>query len=77
MCRDNGESVDHLFLHCPMARSLWTFVFRSFDINWVLPKSVVDLMSGWWTLLGRHTSDVWNLVPPCLVWTLWQEHNHF
>ena len=38
MCWVNGESVDHLLLHCPMAGSLRTFVFRSFGITWVLPK---------------------------------------
>jgi hypothetical protein len=26
-------------------------------------------------LLGRHSSESWNLVPPCLMWTLWCERN--
>ena len=26
-------------------------------------------------MLGRYTLDVWNLVPPCLMWTLWWERN--
>ena len=75
MCRSNGLSVDHLLLHCPMAGMLWNFVFRSFDVHWVLPKRVVDLLCGWWNMLGRHTSDVWNLVPPCVMRTLWHERN--
>jgi hypothetical protein len=75
MCRSSGELVDHLLIHCPMAGMLWSFVFHSFNIHWVLPKRVVDLLCGWWNMLGRHNSDVWNLVPPCLMWTLWHERN--
>ena len=26
ICKCNGESVDHLFLHCPVAMDLWTMV---------------------------------------------------
>ena len=26
MCKCNGESVDHLFLHCPVAINLWAMV---------------------------------------------------
>ena len=34
MCKDGGESVGHLLLHCPMANDLWYlvfFVFRNQD----------------------------------------------
>ena len=27
MCKCNGESVDHLFLHCPVAMDLWAGVW--------------------------------------------------
>jgi hypothetical protein len=36
MCRCNGETVDHLLLHCPVARELWSFVFRLFGVDWVI-----------------------------------------
>ena len=32
MCRCNGETVDHLLLHCDKAYWLWSLVFRSFGI---------------------------------------------
>jgi hypothetical protein len=38
MCRSAGETVDHLFLYCRVVRELWSFVFRSFGIDWVLPN---------------------------------------
>jgi hypothetical protein len=25
--------------------------------------------------LGKHSSDIWNLVPICLLWTVWREPN--
>ena len=45
MCRCNGETVNHLLLHCEKAYQLWSLVFRSFGISWVLPKLVVDTLS--------------------------------
>ena len=39
MCRCCGETMDHLLLHCQVARTVWNFIFRSFGISWVLPES--------------------------------------
>ena len=75
MCRCNGETVDHLLLHCGKAYRLWSLVFRSFGISWVLPRSVADTLFGWWNWLGKHSSSVWNLAPLCLMWCLWRERN--
>ena len=44
MCKCNGESVDHLFLHCPVAMDLWSIVFGIFGVSWV-PQSVVGLLA--------------------------------
>ena len=76
MCRCSGETVDHLLKHCVVAREVWDFVFRSFGVTWVLPGRVKELMSGWRNWFGKNRSEVWNTVPLCLMWTLWQECNH-
>uniref|UniRef100_A0A2N9G2I3 Reverse transcriptase zinc-binding domain-containing protein n=1 Tax=Fagus sylvatica TaxID=28930 RepID=A0A2N9G2I3_FAGSY len=39
----DGESVDHLFLHCPYAKELWDMILALFGIHWVMPKRVLDL----------------------------------
>ena len=44
MCRCHGETVDHLLLHCGKANRLWSLVFRSFGISWVLPRSVAGTL---------------------------------
>ncbi len=80
MCKQSGESVDHLFLHCSMASDLWSLVFGMFGVQWVMPRTVLELFCGWMGKLGRHNSLlVWNMVPHYLVWCLWRERNtrHF
>ena len=75
MCRHCGETVDHLLLHCEMAYRLWSFVFITFGLSWVIPRSIPDLLFGWWNWLGKHLSQIWNLVPLCILWCIWKERN--
>ena len=75
MCRCNGETVNHLLLHWGKAFQLWSLVFRSFGISWVLPRSIADTLFGWWNWFGKHSSRVWNLAPLCLMWCIWRERN--
>ena len=71
----NEESVNHLLIFCPVVHSLWMDMLRLFGIDWVMPGSVVDLFFGWYHWLGKHNFDIWNLVPGCLMWTIWTEWN--
>ena len=75
MCRRNGETVGHLLIHCSVVTALWSWILEVFGIAWVLPHSVSNLLFSWWNALGRHSSDVWNLVPLCLMWTVWKDRN--
>jgi hypothetical protein len=45
MCKKHGESVDHLLLHCDVARVVWSFFYSLFGVEWVIPSSVLDLLS--------------------------------
>uniref|UniRef100_A0A2N9H4Z9 Reverse transcriptase domain-containing protein n=1 Tax=Fagus sylvatica TaxID=28930 RepID=A0A2N9H4Z9_FAGSY len=69
------ESVDHLLLHCWAARQLWNFVFQFVGVDWVFPSQIPDLLFGWWNWFGKRSSGVWNLIPSCLMWTIWRERN--
>ena len=71
MCR-RGEMVDHLLLDCMFVHALCSEVFWIFGIQWVMPKKASSLLFGWQNWLG----DVWNLVPSCLMWLVWQEYNN-
>ena len=58
-----------------MANSLWVFMLQAFDIQWVLTSSMAELLFCWNHWLGKHDSDIWNLILGCLMWTLWMERN--
>ena len=47
MCKCNGESVDHLFLHCSVAMDLWSMVLGLFGVSWIMLQSVVGLLVCW------------------------------
>ena len=75
MCRNAGETRTHLLIHCDMASDLWHLVLRTFGMLWVFPNTIADLLFGWFNCFGKHSSSIWNLVPPCLMWTIWRERN--
>ena len=69
-------SVEHLLLHCPFARDLWSMVFELFGVTWVMPISVLDLLECWQGSFGRHrNSSISRVVPHCLMWCIWRERN--
>ena len=38
ICKRDGETSNHLFLHCSLARELWSTVFSLFGVAWVMPN---------------------------------------
>jgi hypothetical protein len=44
MCKSNGESVDHLLLHCPIAKDLWDMLLCLLGVTWVMPHSVSAML---------------------------------
>ena len=76
MCKSNGESADHLFLHYPIAMDLWSMVLGLFGLSWVMPHSVLGLLGCWQGSFGRHRNGyIWSIVPHGLMWCLWRERN--
>ena len=76
MCKCYGESVDHLFLHCPVAMDMWAMVFRLFGVSWVMSQSVVGLLACWQGRFGCHRNGyIWLIVLHYLLWCLWRKRN--
>ena len=75
MCHRNEETVDYLLLHCPVAHSLWVYIFQIFGIQWVMSGFVENLVYCWSYWRGKFNSDIWNMVPACLMWIVWTERN--
>jgi hypothetical protein len=76
LCKLNGESVDHLLLHCPLARELWSMVFGLFGLDWVMPCKVIQLWAAWQIRSADlRNMAIWRMVPHCVIWCLWRERN--
>lgn len=44
MYKRSGEMIDHLLLHCELARIVWFCVFHCFG-EWLIPQRVVGVIS--------------------------------
>lgn len=55
MCKVDGESVDHLLIHCPLVKELlWDTVLTLFGMHWVMPRKVRELLDCWHGGFGQH-----------------------
>ena len=73
MCKSNGESVDHLLLHFPVAMDLWSMVLALFGVSWVMPHTVLGLLGCWQGSFGCHRNGyIWSIVPHGLMWCFWR-----
>jgi hypothetical protein len=75
LCKRDGESVDHILLHCDVASALWNNIFSRFGISWVMPRRVIDLLAGWWKSGRPQSATIWKMVPICIFWCVWKERN--
>jgi len=46
MRKKHGEFVDHILLHCDVARVVWSYFYSLFGVEWAMPSSVLDLLRG-------------------------------
>jgi hypothetical protein len=53
MCKNGGETVDHLLLHYSFAREIWSMVFGLFGV-WVMLSSTLELLECWQGSFGKH-----------------------
>ena len=76
MCKRNGETTDHLLLHCPVSQELWNMVCSLFGVHWVMPHSVVELLACWSNKFNRlRSKTLWRMIPYCFMWVIWRERN--
>lgn len=77
MCRRNGESMDHLFLHYLMALNLWHCIFLLIDRHWVAPDDCANmLLIDLWGFGGnKKAKTLWHCVVFMIFWVVWLEWN--
>ncbi|RVW90769.1 putative ribonuclease H protein [Vitis vinifera] len=78
LCKRNGESIDHLFLHCPVTIGLWHRLFNLVGVIWVPPRSIEDMLVISFRGLGNSVRGkiLWQIACLTLIWMVWQERNN-
>ena len=77
LCMKQGESADHLFLHCSVALGLWHRLFQLAKMDWVPPRSISDMMSINYKGFGNSKRGVVLQQNACitLIWVVWRGRN--
>ncbi|KAG2674053.1 hypothetical protein I3760_13G118500 [Carya illinoinensis] len=76
MCKKQGELVDHLLLHCKVARCMWDDFFSRIGLSWVMPLRLVDFLASWRGLHGNsQVAAIWRMVPIYMFWCIWSERH--
>jgi hypothetical protein len=75
LCELDGESVNHIFLHCGDVKDLWNAFFSRFGLYWVMLSTVKYLFASWWTGGRSRSAVVRKMVPLCIMWCIWRERN--
>ena len=69
--------VDHIFLHCPLSLRLWHKLFNLVHMDWVLPRSICDMIII--SCRGLRNSNrgkvLWQFACLALMWVVWRERN--
>jgi len=76
LCEEQGETVNHLFLHCKWTTQLWQMFTNMREIKWVKPGRIKEVLKCWNRdgNAGRK-EERWKIVQSCIWWTIWLERN--
>lgn len=44
LCIKNGESINHIIIHCEYAREMWYFTFREVGLVWRFTENLTELI---------------------------------
>ena len=76
MCEEEEETIDHLLIHCKLAKLLWNLFLSIVGISWVFPESVLNNLLAWQgAIVGRKRKKIWLAAPLCLFWNIWGARN--
>ena len=65
MCKEERESLDNLFLHCIVSRSLWVRLLQEAEFCWVFPIYCGSLMVE--KPIGFDTNNLAKVMWSCLL----------
>ncbi|KAE8680777.1 hypothetical protein F3Y22_tig00111366pilonHSYRG00071 [Hibiscus syriacus] len=73
LCNQGAESVQHLFVSCPVSWELWMKIIGYWDIQLTIPQDPPKLLSSWAVL--RPKSVIWKFIPGAVFWSIWKLRN--
>ena len=73
LCMGSEESIDYLFLHCLLTSRLWHKLFSLARMDWVLPKSIWDMIPSCVEVWGvsSEIKTLWQITCLIVPWILW------
>ena len=77
LCMKHGESADHIFLHCSLTIGLWHRLFQLAKMDWVPPRSILDMMYIKFNGFGSSKRGIalWQVANIALIRIVWRERN--
>ena len=76
LCGSEEENVNHLLIHCTMARVLWEIVLGLFGAQWVFSETVKEVVLSWkGSFVGKKRKKIWRFIPLFIFWMVWKERN--
>ncbi|XP_062109433.1 uncharacterized protein LOC133820653 [Humulus lupulus] len=73
-CKNNGESITHLFLECSFSTALWSKVLKEFGVSWCMLSSWSHLFLC--QLEGeKKMARLWQSTVMATFWVIWLERN--
>ncbi|XP_071729333.1 uncharacterized protein [Rutidosis leptorrhynchoides] len=76
-CEEKPETSEHLLLHCPWTFKIWSALFQWWNINWVIPSSMLRFSADWYYGMGIGDRKFWRLIGPATIWAIWLARNDF
>jgi len=77
MSKTELETIDHLLLHCPFSRNLWSSAWWCLGLHWVVSSTMKhQLLACEGFFLGRKAKyRVFRFIPHAIFFILWMERN--
>ncbi|XP_026384899.1 uncharacterized protein LOC113280496 [Papaver somniferum] len=71
MCVRDGETANHLLIHCDVAWRIWGIFLKGWNIKCATPPDIITLISSWPS--SRRNGLVLKVLPAAIIWNLWEE----
>jgi hypothetical protein len=72
---DQKETVQHLFLQCPLAKMVWRIVHMAFSIT--PPKNLKKLFGNWLVWVSKIEKAHIRVGTCALLWAIWRIRNDY